>query len=209
MAIMKILNCDYIKSAPALKDCPDFGTMPEFALVGRSNVGKSSFINCMVGRKNIARTSNTPGKTRYINFYQLSYRHRQEAESKPSELLFVDLPGYGYAKVSHTEQAKWREQLENYLQKRQSLKAVVQLIDARHGALENDIAMFEWLQFHGLRTFVVLTKCDKVKQRDLAKTTKASAQAFDLLSESFLHFSAETQLGRSAMWSSIQSLLDK
>ena len=204
---MKILNCDYIKSAPALKDCPDFANMPEFALVGRSNVGKSSFINCMVGRKNIARTSNTPGKTRYINFYQVSYRHEQTAESTPSQLLFVDLPGYGYAKVSHLEQAKWREQLENYLQKRESLKAVVQLIDARHGALENDIAMFEWLQFHGIRTFLVLTKCDKVKQRDLAKTMKASAQAYDLLTESFVPFSAESQLGRSVMWSSIQSLL--
>jgi GTP-binding protein len=205
---MKILSCDYIKSAPSLKDCPDFGAMPEIALVGRSNVGKSSFINSMASRKNIARTSNTPGKTRYINFYKLSYTHPKVKWSEPGKLLFVDLPGYGYAKVSHEEQARWKQNLETYLSKRTTLRGVVQLFDARHGPQDSDIAMFEWLQFHGKRVFLLMTKCDKIKRGDLIQTTTRAAKQLDVRQDDILPYSAETHQGRNLMWPLLQTWLD-
>lgn len=206
---MKIHTADYIKSAPSLKDCPSFGATPEFALVGRSNVGKSSFINSMTQRKNLARTSNTPGKTRYINFYTVTYSTPAPKESKPTpqSLIFVDLPGYGYAKVSHTEQERWRIGLEGYLAKRDGLRAVIQLIDARHGPQDSDVRMFEWLQFQGKKAFVLMTKTDKLSRSDMSKHTVSAARALDISPESIMLYSAENHLGREPMWKALQPYL--
>jgi GTP-binding protein len=209
---MKIHTADYIKSAPSLKECPDFGATPELALVGRSNVGKSSFINSLTQRKNLARTSNTPGKTRYINFYAITYSHPGATGSgasgkDPERLIFVDLPGYGYAKVSHAEQERWRTNLEAYLARRDGLRGVIQMIDARHGPQDNDIRMFEWLQFHGKRTIVVMTKTDKLNRAERSKNTAAIAHALGLDAASILSYSAETHQGRDVAWQTIQSVL--
>lgn len=209
---MKIHTADYIKSAPSLKECPDFGDTPELALVGRSNVGKSSFINSMTQRKNLARTSNTPGKTRYINFYAVTYGDTNASGSpssgkNPEKLVFVDLPGYGYAKVSHAEQERWRLNLEAYLSRRNGLRGVIQMIDARHGPQDNDIRMFEWLQFHGKRTVVVLTKTDKLNRAERSKNVAAIAYALGLDADVLLSYSAETHHGRDDAWRAIRPLL--
>nr|WP_243140277.1 ribosome biogenesis GTP-binding protein YihA/YsxC [Candidatus Syntrophocurvum alkaliphilum] len=127
--------------------------MPEIALVGRSNVGKSSLINKVVNRKNLAKSSSTPGKTRTINYYIIN-----------NEFYFVDLPGYGYAKVSKTEKAKWKKMIEKYLSQRKQLKGVIQLIDIRHPPSEDDILMQEWLLHFGLPVLVVVTKADKISK---------------------------------------------
>lgn len=223
---VKIHAADYITSAPGLRECPDTGGAPEIVLVGRSNVGKSSFINSMTGRKNLARTSNTPGKTRHLNFYRIEYTIPAEigegpqlltsaasltdvdtrrvngspADNARRSLYFVDLPGYGYAKVSKSEQQQWQRNLQNYLLKRESIVLVIQLIDARHGALDSDIQMFEWLQRHGRRTQVLLTKTDKLSRNETTRHLAATAQALDLLPADILPFSAETHLNREAIW---------
>jgi GTP-binding protein len=204
---MKIHGAEYIISAPGLKHCPDFGGLPEIVLVGRSNVGKSSFINSLTSRKNLARTSNTPGKTRHINFYKIQYSDPSAATVRLRDMLFVDLPGYGYAKVSKTEQAHWRRELEGYLSKRESIRQVVQLIDARHGALDSDIQMFEWLQYQGKPVWVVLTKTDKVGTKELSKSKTETARALDLVPDQLLTYSSEKHQGRDVLWRKIDALL--
>ena len=239
---MKILTAEYIKSAPSLKECPDFGGMPEIVLVGRSNVGKSSFINSMTWRKNLARTSNTPGKTRYINFYKIAYEAEGSGESitaregvgeatqplpegpmdagspkggtapeqklarNPQTLIFVDLPGYGYAKVSKTEQEQWRRNLEAYLQKRDPIALVIQLIDARHGPQENDIRMFEWLQHHGRQVQIILTKTDKLSRNEAASHLAGTARALDTTQADIILYSAENHQGRELAWGKILNI---
>lgn len=208
LPLMKIHSADYVISAPSLKECPDFHGTPELVLVGRSNVGKSSFINSLVQRKNLARTSNTPGKTRYINFYDISYHAPgMPAKSAPKKLLFVDLPGYGYAKISKTEQEKWRKNLEAYITKRESIRLVIQLIDARRGPQDNDIQMHEWLQYHGKQVQVVLTKIDKLSRNELAKQVALTARLLDITVPDVIPFSAETHTGRDAAWTQLSTVL--
>lgn len=203
---MKILTASYVISAPSLKECPDFQGCPEFVLVGRSNVGKSSFINSLTLRKNLARTSNTPGKTRYINFYNIAYA---PGEGKNEKMVFVDLPGYGYAKISKTEQEKWRLNLEAYISKREPIRLVVQMIDARHAPQDNDIQMYEWLQYRGRAVQVVLTKTDKLSRNEIAKQVALCARALDLRPEDIIPFSAETNIGRDKAWARILKALQE
>ena len=147
---MKQLNADFIISAEKLSQCPDF-PFPEFPLLGRSNVGKSSFINALCNNKKLAKTSNTPGKTRLINFFNFS-----------DKFMVADLPGYGYAKVSKEAQARWQKYLEEYLLNRKQIKSLIQFIDARHEIQKNDFQMREWVEAYNLPIFTVLTKIDYV-----------------------------------------------
>ena len=149
---MKQINAQFIISAEKLSQCPDF-SYPEFPLLGRSNVGKSSFINALVNNKKLAKTSNTPGKTRLINFFNFA-----------NTFVIADLPGYGYAKVSKEAQAKWQKYLEEYLLKRKQIKSLIQFIDARHDIQKNDRQMREWVENYNLPIFTVVTKIDYVPQ---------------------------------------------
>ena len=149
---MKISKAKFIISAPKLKDCPELN-LPEFALIGRSNVGKSSFINALVNINGLAKTSNTPGKTKLINLFNIN-----------EQFIFADLPGYGYAKVSAKEQNQWQKSLEEYLLNRSSLKSLIQLVDSRHPLQSNDLQMAEWIKFNNLPCFVVATKVDQISR---------------------------------------------
>lgn len=147
---MNQLSAKFIISAEKLSQCPDFN-LPEFPLLGRSNVGKSSFINALANNKKLAKTSNTPGKTRLINFFNFS-----------DIFITADLPGYGYAKVSKEAQAKWQKYLEEYLLKREQIKSLIQFIDARHDIQKNDLQMREWVQAYNLPIFTIVTKIDYI-----------------------------------------------
>ncbi len=146
----KIMNGTFIISAEKLSQCPDTD-LPEFPLLGRSNVGKSSFINGLANNKKLAKTSNTPGKTRLINFFNFS-----------DKFMLADLPGYGYAKVSKEAQNKWQKYLEEYLLKREQIKSLIQLIDGRHDIQKNDYQMREWVMAYDLPIFTIVTKMDYV-----------------------------------------------
>ena len=157
---MKIKSAKFLISSPNLKLCPDLN-MPEFALLGRSNVGKSSFINTLVNQLKLAKTSNTPGKTRLINLFEI------QTDSKP--FILADLPGYGFAKVSKKEQDSWQKNLEEYLLKRKTIVSTIQFIDARHDIQKNDIQMQEWLKHNNVPCFNILTKCDYISRNEIIK----------------------------------------
>ncbi len=192
-------TADFLLSAPTLAHCPDLNGLPEVAWVGRSNVGKSTCINALLNRKNLAKTSNTPGKTRLMNFYRVDL-------DTPKAMAFVDLPGYGYAKVSKAEQAAWRKQLEAYLTQRETLQLIIQLIDARVGAQENDQQMLAWLQHHALPVQVVVTKWDKLKQKQQHGTLNTIAAQLALPPEALLVISGETGKGVKELWNRIHEV---
>ena len=168
---MKIKQAQFLTSAPKLSDCPALG-LPEFALLGRSNVGKSSFINCLVNNSKLAKTSNTPGKTRLINLFKIV--------SDKGEFVIADLPGYGYAKVSKTEQERWQKSLEEYLLKRNTLKCCIQFIDVRHPVQNNDFQMYDWLKIKDLPVVAVLNKCDYVSKNEVFKRQKEIERLFSI-----------------------------
>ena len=171
-------------------------TRPEFAFAGKPNVGKSSLINAMMNRKSLARTSSQPGKTQTINFYNIN-----------DELYFVDLPGYGYAKVSLEAKAKWGKMIENYLKKSQVLHAVFLLVDIRHDPSENDKMMYDWVIHNGYRPVVIATKLDKLKRSQVAAHVKAVRQGLGMEKEDILiPFSAETKQGRDEIWELIEGM---
>ena len=145
---MIIKQAKFLKSAQNLSQCPNYN-LPEIALLGRSNVGKSSFINTITNNSKLAKTSNKPGKTRLINLFNINER-----------FIIADLPGYGYAKVSKDVQNEWQKNLEEYLLNRNELKLLIQFIDARHEIQNNDIQMQEWLSYNNLNSIVVATKID-------------------------------------------------
>lgn len=172
---MKQINAEFIISAEKLSQCPDF-PYPEFPLLGRSNVGKSSFINALANNKKLAKTSNTPGKTRLINFFNFS-----------NTFMIADLPGYGYAKVSKEAQAKWQKYLEEYLLNRKQIKSLIQFIDARHEVQKNDYQMREWVEAYNLPVFTVVTKIDYVPR---GKVQKVISDIKKVFSGEVLPFSA-------------------
>lgn len=173
---MKQINANFVISAEKLSQCPDFN-LPEFPLLGRSNVGKSSFINMLANNKKLAKTSNTPGKTRLINFFNFS-----------DKFIVADLPGYGYAKVSKEAQAKWQKYLEEYLLKRNQIKSLIQFVDARHEVQKNDIQMREWVNNYNLPIFTIVTKIDCIPRGQILKTV---AGVRKILGGEVLPFSAQ------------------
>lgn len=146
--------------------------MTEIAFAGRSNVGKSSLLNLLTNRKSLARVSGSPGKTRTINFYRIN-----------DEFRIVDLPGYGYAKASKSLTEGWGEMMEKYLETRQGLKVVAQLVDVRHEPSKQDLQMYEYLKYYGLDGLVILTKADKVSRNELNKNTAMIRKALGLKPE--------------------------
>lgn len=171
--------------------------MPEIAFAGKSNVGKSSLINGLLNRKSLARTSSQPGKTQTINFYNIN-----------DALYFVDLPGYGYAKVSKDVQEKWGVMIENYLQTSKQLKAVFLLIDIRHEPSANDKNMYEWVVYNGYDPIIIATKLDKIKRSQIQKQLKLIRQGLNVKPGTvILPFSAQTKQGRDEIWAMIESLI--
>lgn len=172
-------------------------TCPEFAFAGKSNVGKSSMINGMLGRKSLARTSSQPGKTQTINFYNVD-----------RTFYFVDLPGYGYAKASVEVKAKWGKMVERYLKSSKMLEMVFLLIDIRHEPSENDRTMYDWIVYNGYRPVIVATKVDKLKRSQVPKHVKMVREGLGMEKEDVLiPFSAETKQGREELWELIEGVL--
>lgn len=170
---------------------------PEFAFAGKSNVGKSSLINALMNRKSFARTSSQPGKTQTINFYNIN-----------DEMYYVDLPGYGYAKVSVEVKAKWGKMIERYLQKSPMLKCVFLLIDIRHEPSDNDKLMYEWILSNGYHPVIIATKLDKLKRSQVQKHVKMVRQGLGMEKDGIIiPFSAETKQGREEIWALIEKVL--
>ena len=193
---MKIKDVSYIGSYAAGPDIPD-GFGPEFVFIGRSNVGKSSLINVLVGRKNLARTSNTPGKTRTANLYTVN-----------KTFCFVDVPGYGYAQVSKTERARWRKLIADYLGKRESLKGIVLLLDIRHKPSVDDRNVSEAIHELGKPVCFVFNKTDKVKKREIDNRIGRHLAVLTVDEKNaVVPFSADTGAGKQALWGWINGLL--
>ena len=188
---MKVISAEFIKSA-FNKDHWSPAQLPEIAFLGRSNVGKSSLINSLLGRKGLARTSNTPGRTQSINFFLIN-----------EDFYFVDLPGYGYARVSKSMRSDWGQMAEEYLSERESLVLCVQLVDARHEATKLDRQLHEWLTFHKKPHIIAATKTDKLSSNQLHKTIAAIEN--DLPESRLIAYSSVTGKGRDAMWEAINS----
>lgn len=169
----------------------------EVAFAGKSNVGKSSLINGLMNRKSLARTSAEPGKTQTINFYNVN-----------EELYLVDLPGYGYARVSKEESAKWGKMIENYLHTSKDLQAVFLLVDIRHAPAANDKMMYDWIVDSGFKPIIIATKLDKIKRSQVAKQLKLIRTTLQVLPDTkIIPFSAQTKQGRDEIWAIVDDLL--
>lgn len=193
---MKVTEAEIVISAVGPNQYPkDF--LPEIALAGRSNVGKSSFINKLINRKNLARTSSKPGKTQTLNFYKIN-----------QQFLFVDVPGYGFAKVSKAEREKWGLFIEEYLTTREHLRAVIQLVDIRHEPTKDDKTMYDWLEHLGMNVVIVATKVDKIPKGKVQKHLKIVKQTLQVKpSVPIIPFSAETAQGKEEAWNTILAYL--
>ena len=195
---MKIKNVELETVCGITSKLPD-NQRPEVAFAGKSNVGKSSLINALMNRKSLARTSSQPGKTQTINFYNIN-----------SELYFVDLPGYGYAKVSKEEKEKWGRMIENYLHKSRQLRAVFLLIDIRHEPTKNDVNMYEWIVDNGYEPIIIATKLDKIKRSQLQKNVKIIKDTLRVKpGTAIIPFSAETKQGREEIYELIDQILEE
>lgn len=191
-----IRKAEYVASAVKYEQYP-VGGLPEIAMAGRSNVGKSSLINKFLGRRNLARTGNTPGKTQTLNFYRVN-----------DAWFFVDLPGYGYAKVAKTVNAQWGPMMEAYLKKRESLRAVIQIVDIRHAPSVEDVEMQQWLRISQIPTMVVATKADKIARGQWLKHLNVIAKALDIPDASLiLPFSAQSGIGGKELNEAVEEIL--
>lgn len=173
--------------------------LPEIAFAGRSNVGKSSLLNLLTGRKSLARVSGSPGKTRTINFYKVN-----------DEFRIVDLPGYGYAKISKSVSENWGEMMEAYLSNREGLKKVIQLVDVRHAPSAQDVQMYEYLKYYGLDGIVVATKADKVSRNELQKCISVIRKTLDLSPEDkVIPISSLKRTGQDVLLGEIEKILEE
>jgi len=192
---MKILTAEFVKSAYEKIHWTDDG-LPEIAFLGRSNVGKSSLINSLLGRKGLARTSNTPGRTQSINFFLIN-----------EQFYFVDLPGYGYARVSKSMRSDWGQMAEEYLSERESLALCIQLVDARHEPTKLDKQLHEWLTFHKKPHIIAATKADKLSSNQLKKSIAVIDS--ELPESAVIAYSSTSGKGRDALWNAIRDALNK
>jgi GTP-binding protein len=193
---MKIFSAEFVKGATKPSEYPP-GDFPEVAFAGKSNVGKSSLINVLVSRKSLAKTSGRPGKTQMINFFRVN-----------DKISFVDLPGYGYARVSLQVQKRWKPMVESYLQTRTTIRLVVVILDARRGVSAEDLSLLDWLEHHRLPSLMVLTKADKLSQIERARQKRNLTENLLLAEKKFLFFSASTGEGKEELWIKIQEALD-
>ena len=193
---MKVTQAEIVISAVQQSQYPE-DKLPEIVLLGRSNVGKSSFINTLIQRKGLARTSSQPGKTQTMNFYKIN-----------DTFYFVDMPGYGYAKVSKKEREKWGVMIEEYLQKRENMVLVLLLVDSRHKPTEDDRLMYDWLTYYGLDPVIIATKADKISK---VRQKKAVDNIFNTLRprkrSDVILFSAATKMGKDEAWEVIEERL--
>lgn len=194
-ALIIIKTAEYETSATHPRHYPA-GSFPEIAFAGRSNVGKSSLINCLTQRKKLVRTSRTPGLTRMINFFRIN-----------EEFYFVDLPGYGFARVPEKIRAQWKPMVETYLLGRESLRGVVLIMDARHLPTPDDLQLWAWLQDQPIAAIPVLTKADKIAQSKRRAQVKAAARTLAVPDERVIPFSSATGVGRLELIEKIQKLL--
>lgn len=195
---MKIISSDLHAIAVGPKQYPA-DDLPEIAFAGRSNVGKSSFINTMINRTNLARTSGKPGKTRTINFYIINDKFR-----------LVDLPGYGYAQVSKSEKEKWGHIIEEYLSSRENLKEIVLIVDMRHEPTNQDLMMYEWIKSYGFSGLVVATKADKISKANWQKHTSIIRKKLDIKDNNLIiPFSASKRINIDKFWKIFEDRLDK
>ncbi len=191
---MEVHNVEITTSAVKPSQYPQTD-IPEIAFVGRSNVGKSSLTNSLINRRSFARTSSQPGKTQTLNFYKVE-----------EQVFFVDVPGYGYAKVSKKMREEFGQMIETYLTERPQLKGVISLLDARHEPSEEDIAMYNWLTYYNIPVLVVATKADKIARGkwNKAESVIKKALEFDRETSAFQMFSAVTKSGKDEVWAWIE-----
>lgn len=183
--MIMVKNSEFITSAVKPSQYP-IDNRIEVAFVGRSNAGKSSLINTVTNRRKLAKTSSTPGKTRLINFFLIN-----------DEIYFVDLPGYGFAKISKSEKEKWGDMIEKYLVDRPQLKRIALLVDSRHKPTKEDIQMYEWIKYYDYEVIVVATKSDKLKKNDYQKSKKLIRETLNIREEDkFIFFSSLSKEGK-------------
>lgn len=191
---MKVTSAEIVISAVRPEQYPE-SDLPEFALAGRSNVGKSSFINKMLNRKSLARTSSKPGKTQTLNFFIIN-----------EMMHFVDVPGYGYAKVSKSERAAWGKMIETYLTTREQLKAALLIVDLRHPPTKDDIMMYGFFKHYEIPCIVIATKADKIPRGKWQKHLKVTKETLQLeKGDEIILFSSETGQGKEEAWKSLQA----
>jgi len=189
---VKVLSAAFVKSATKPSEYPP-GNLPEVAIAGKSNVGKSSLINTLVNRKNLAKTSSEPGRTQTLNFFRVN-----------EKLSLVDLPGYGFAKAPLEARRAWKPMVETYLQTREAIRLVILILDSRRGLSPDDSTLLDWLEYHEIPALIVLTKADKLSQFERARQKKGLAAVPLLEGRPLLFFSALTGEGKDEVWSLIQ-----
>ncbi|MFZ3588360.1 ribosome biogenesis GTP-binding protein YihA/YsxC [Bacillus sp. DJP31] len=195
---MKVNTADIVISAVKPEQYPNDG-LPQIALAGRSNVGKSSFINKMINRKALARTSSKPGKTQTLNFFIIN-----------EIMYFVDVPGYGYAKVPKSERAAWGKMIETYITKSEHLKVVILIVDLRHAPSKEDVMMYEFLKHYKTPTMVVATKADKIPKGKWQKHLKVVKETLQMEStDSLVLFSSEKGIGKEEAWSTMMRYVNQ
>jgi GTP-binding protein len=192
---MIIKSAEFIKSAAKSSDYPP-ARLPEIVFAGRSNVGKSSLINILVNRKRLAKTSSTPGRTQLINFFEIN-----------AELVFVDIPGFGYAKVPEAIRRSWAPMIETYLATRRTLKGLVLIMDSRRTPGAEEMALVDWLNRHQIAGVLALTKIDKLSRSRQQACARSAAAALSVPQEDIVLFSAKTRQGREELWQRIERLI--
>lgn len=188
---MQITSAQFVTSAAKQAHYPP-ALLPEIAFAGRSNVGKSSMINALLNRKRLVKTSGTPGRTQLINFFDIN-----------GAFTFVDLPGYGYARAPEEVRRQWKPMVETYFSRRQTLQAVVLIMDIRRRLMQDEIDLMAYLFHHGIETLPVLTKADKLSRNQQIKQQTQFAQAMEVERSQLLLFSAKSRLGMEAVWRAI------